>query len=229
MLKWFQDIASDNAKKVLGGGLVAVALGFFAWAWLIVEGSVKAFIVRTAVEDLSKEDGALPVALKATLTKIRQSDVGALTVGNFQLTAANRSFTLYVYFPDGYKGKIFYSLKGDIIPRKRYVVLAPPNSKPIPLKQDEDSIILEKYFQPTSGQAALLDDIFEKSASTHKFQNNLRAITFQLEGTDSNPDTAMPDKAKLTVGGPNSQSTVRPLEIEISYVVLITPTIQLGP
>jgi hypothetical protein len=225
MFQWLKEVFAENAKKLLGGGLAAAALALVTVTWLAFESNVKAFIIKTTVENLSKEDGELSVALKTALTKLRQSDVGALTVGNFLLSTASRSFTLYFYFPDGYKGKIFYTLKGEVIPNKRYVVLAPPNSKPIPLKLNEDSIILEKYFQPASGQAELLKDIFEGSSSSQKFQNSLRAVTFQLEGSDLNPITAVADKNKLSLAG--SRQT-QPVEIEVSYAVVISPTIQLS-
>jgi hypothetical protein len=225
MFQWLKEVFAENAKKLLGGGLAAAALALVTVTWLAFESNVKAFIIKTTVDNLSKEDGELSVALKTALAKLRQSDVGALTVGNFLLSTASRSFTLYFYFPDGYKGKIFYTLKGEVIPNKRYVVLAPPNSKPIPLKLNEDSIILEKYFQPASGQAELLKDIFEGSSSSQKFQSSLRAVTFQLEGSDLNPVVAVADKNKLSLAGSRQ---LQPVEIEVSYAVVISPTIQLS-
>lgn len=212
---------ADHSKKLLNGGLLAIATAALALAWTSIEARVQAYIVKTTADNLVKDSGELPAALKTALTNIRQSDVGALTVGNFLLNAANRSFTLYVYFPEGYKGKIIYTLKGDIVPKKRYVVLAAPNSKPIPLKLEEGAIVLEKYFQPPTGQAALLHDVFDDSP-TRKLQTGLRPITFQLEGSD----TDTPARADAAASSPQLGQSA---EIEISYVVLITPTIKLVP
>jgi len=221
MYEQLKSLLAEHGKKLLNGGLIAVVTAALALAWSSIEERVQAYIVKTTADNLVKDNGELPTALKAALTNIRQSDVGALTVGSFLLNASNRSFTLYVYFPEGYKGKIIYTLKGDIVPKKRYVVLAAPNSKPIPLKLEEGAIVLEKYFQPPTGQAALLHDVFDDSP-TRKLQTGLRPITFQLEGSDTDP-AAHSDSAS------NSAQLGQSAEIEISYVVMITPTIKLVP
>jgi hypothetical protein len=133
MPKWLLDIVADNAKKFIGGGIAALALASALAVWAIVEARLKSFIVTAVAEEMLKEnEDDFSKAFQQAVARVRKSEVGEISVGSFFLTPANRSFTLYVYFPDGYSGRMFYNLKGDVIPKKRYVVLATPEKNPSP-------------------------------------------------------------------------------------------------
>jgi hypothetical protein len=224
MWKWLSDVFSENAKKLIasaiGAGLAALAIP----AWSFIQTKMQAFVTNTVIEESTKEDSPLSDTFKKLVRRERQSEALVASAGNFTLTPTNRSFTLYIYFPQGCKGKFYYAIKGDLVPKKRYVVLAPPSSKPIPLVQAESSIILEKYFQPSTGQSAVFEDVFEQSKSEGGLQKNLHSITFQLEGIDTDEDVPS------TLAGSTSRSQLQEAKssIEISYAALITPALQTG-
>ena len=210
---------------------VRPVVAFVFWAgWTIIKTEVDAYIARSVTAELQREDGLLSVALKKRLDHLRQSEVGAINVGTFFLTPSNRSYTHYVYFPEGYKGKMFYQVKGKIIPECRYVVLSFPDAKPIPLKNSEDSIVLERYFQRSSSQARALDDIFERNNTLAGVYKSLRGITFQLEGQSTDEGIQEPSVGSgcpttdKSAGGISSNENV----FEIGYVTLVAPTIHMS-
>lgn len=224
MRKWLLDIISENAKKLIGGGVAAFVLASALAVWTIMETRVKNFIIAAVAEKMLKEDeDDFSKAFKTAVARVRKSEAGSISVGSFLLTPTNRSFTLYVYFPDGYNGKIFYSLKGDLIPEKRYVVLATPEKKPEPLILSEDAIILERYFRATSAQAAMINDYLERGSSKGPLKSGLRPITFQLEGADT--DEQPTERAKPEITRHNNSSAVA---IEISYVTFVAPAIRMN-
>ncbi len=224
MLKWFLDILSENAKKLAAAAIGAAIFAVAVPIWGYIQGSAKAFIVTTVVEESSKDSGVLPETLRDMVRRVRQSEASAVSAGNFILTPSNRSFTLYIYFPEGYKGKFYYALRGDLVPKRRYVVLAPPTSRPIPLDHEESSIILEKYFQPSTGQAAVIADVFEQNKSSVRLQNSLRSITFQLEGAETDEQAPpTPATSPGLASATPKEGQGNPVAIEVSYAVLVAP------
>jgi hypothetical protein len=228
MWKWFTDIVADHAKKLIAGAIGAGAVAIAVPIWAFVQGSAKGFIVNTVVEESAKDGSSLSTSFEEIIRRVRQSESSAVSAGNFTLTPANRTFTLYLYFPEGYRGKFYYALKGNVAPKKRYVVLAPPTSKPIPLVQEQNSIILEKYFQPSTGQAAVIADIFEHGKASERVHNNLRSITFQLEGIETDEDLSPALAGSTSFSTTPKQSPENVAAIEISYVALVTPAPRSG-
>jgi len=221
MRKWLFDLFADNAKKVIGGGIAATALACGLALWAMTESRVKSFIVAAVTEEMLKDgEGDFSNAFNKAVARVRKLEAGSIAVGSFFLTPTNRSFTLYIYFPDGYTGKMFYSLKGDIVPKKRYVVLASPEKKPEPLVLSEDAIILEKYFKATSAQAAMIDDFLERGSTKGPLKGSLRPITFQLEGTDTDQQTGL----RLELASHDASNGA----IEVSYVTFVAPAIRMN-
>jgi hypothetical protein len=207
-------LLSKNITAVIGSGIGAALLFVFWTTWENYEIRLKNFIIQTTVEEMNKENNRLTSALSKAMGALRKSEVGALHAGNFVLTPTNRSYRLYIYFPDGYSGVLHYKITGDIIPKRRYIALQGPKSQAIPISDMQGSLDLAKYLQFTaSEQAQINEELFNKT----DFVKGLRAITFQLEGSDS-------DISELAAQTPLSNPG-----FEVSYVSFIAPAIQMRP
>jgi hypothetical protein len=202
---------SNNIVSILGSGVVAILLFVFWTTWESYKVKLKDFIIETTALELAAENNRLVPAITKTIQALRKSEVGSLVAGNFVLTPSNPSYTLYIYFPDGYSGKLHYKISGVIIPNRRYVALVTAKEL-VPISNIQDWYDLSKLTKeaPTS-QASLNDELFKDDS--RNFLKGLRAITFQLQGPDSD----------LIQQASPIESTVG-----ISYVSFIAPAIHMG-
>jgi hypothetical protein len=68
---------------------------------------------------------------------------------------------VYVYFPIGHTGKVYYRFNGDIIPNERYIALQCPDNRAIPIETSEGIINLQTCFKNASKQAEQIQEFFE--------------------------------------------------------------------
>jgi hypothetical protein len=238
----FSSLTVDPLKKAVGASVGALAVGVGWGLWNFADSQIRTYIsglvltelkkdesdvtksIKSIVtEELLKENGELAKAFKETLAKVRRSEVGAVNVGSFTLTPTNRSYTVLIYFPEKYTGKILYQIKGNIVPDCRYVVLSTPTGAVIKLDQAA-SINLEKYFDSGNDQALQLAGIIERPAQSKSLQDNLKAITFQLDGPGLISGTVLAGRKCEPAKENELTSTV-----EISYVSMVAPFIRMNP
>ena len=199
------ELFTKRIKEVLGTVLIAGLAGAFWFGWGVADARIKKYIVEVIAEALTKNNDSLSSPLKANLSLWRAEEVGALNLGVFTLTPVNRAYTLFVYLPEGHTGKIYYRINGDIIPKRRFVVLVLPNGKLRRIENSEESIDLGKFLSSTRAAPDEVDDFVDRPA----FVKGMRAITFQLEGPDT--DNGKADSP-----------------IEVRYMTFVTPAIILG-
>jgi len=240
LLSW---VMVDPIKKAVGTGIVALVIAGGVGALALVDSQIKKYVANAILDELKKHDGEVATAVRATVTsdllkdngeldkafkeklgKLRKSEAGVVNVGSFSLTPTNRSYTMAIYYPAKYTGKIFYQIKGNIVPDCRYVVLATPSGKAIKLAPDS-FINLEHYFGAANEQAQFAG-ILERPRESNALQNNIKAITFQLDG---------PGLVASPVSSGFGRKPCEPMKddeltsiVEISYVSLVAPFIQMG-
>lgn len=216
VLYWLGDLFSKRGKEIIASAVLS-AVGIASYANLgFFEQRARDFIVDATVSDLNSDNSKLIDPISKLFAETRKSEVGALNAGQFWLTPSSRAYTLYIYFPQApkkYTGKIFYTLKG--VSENKYVVLILPNGKSMRIEDTESSIDLAKYIDVgTSLERQGIEGILDQPGAL----KNLRAITFQLAG----PALDAPASDDKSPGGGTAVSGV-----EVNYVSLVTPAIQL--
>lgn len=206
---WLGDLFARRGKELIAAAVLSVG-GVLTYAiWGVFDQKVKDYIVTTTVDELSSDGSRLREPVEKIFQDARRSEVGALNAGNFWLTPANRAYSLYVYFPAGYQGKLFYRLHG--VTEKKYVNLVLPNGAVHALKDHEASIDLAKFVQQFEGGLELqgIEGLIERPGALKE----LRAITFQLAGAGVDALSA------------DTQSPIS--GIEVNYVSFVSPAIHI--
>lgn len=184
---------------------------------------IKSYLAEAISDQLNDESSPLYKNLSIAIEKMRKKEAGAVSAGSFVLTAANPSYELFVYAPtENYTAKLYYQLSENAFTDCQRIVLAFPNAKTVPLRIDEHSIDLEKFFQLSSPQAKAIseDDIYVSDEATKSLSKNLHAITLQL---DTQARGAVPAES-----GVNCQAMSQDVPLQISYVTLVAPSIRMG-
>ena len=180
---WLIGILVTGLTTLVTSGVVAV-LGYVFWtSWASYEAQIKEYIVETVRHELDLGDTSR-VLTAIDQGRLRKLEVGAINAGSFTLTATNRSQTVYVYFPIGHTGKVYYKFTGDIIPNERYIALQCPDNRAIPIETSEGIINLQTCFKNASKQAEQIQEVFENDLALKGALKNLRAFTFQLVGSE---------------------------------------------
>lgn len=201
---WIAELLTKRIREVVGTAVLAGLAAAFWFGWNVAEARIKKYIIDVIAAELSERGNHnLSAPLKANLKAWRESEVGAMNLGSFTLTPSNRAYTLFVYLPDGHAGKIYYKITGDIVPKRRFVVLVMPNGKVRRIENLEESLDLSKFLSSAS-RIEESDDFVERPA----YAKGMKAITFQLEGPDTDSGAEAP--------------------IEVRYMAFVTPAISLG-
>jgi hypothetical protein len=182
--------------------------------------AVRKIVSSALLTELNSKDGQFIGGLKAVLHDIRQTEAGTVSAGRFSLTP-DENYILYVYFPEGYHGKITYQIDGEIIAKRRYVVLQSPNGAQSQLGNIHGTIDIPTHIKPTTGSQLPLplgEDI-------SPFLRDLRGFTFQL--IDRTDQLNVYHVADRTKGGAGGGETGR-LKVDVSYVAYVTPTIRIN-
>jgi len=223
------DLFSKKSSEFLIAGILSV-LAIAGWGlWDNFINFLRGFIVQTTSEELARPNNRLQEGLKRTIENLRQSEVGALTVGNFSLNSLNNSYTVFVYFPDGYTGSISYQLEGEIIPNKRFVVVAFPSGE-VKMLRNLDGVI--DIAASIKAKPATLDHVVEQDHNKFEVADqriralaSLRGYTFQLIERASPNEIASQSRQQSSDLTGISQ-TKPATEIRVSYVALIAPAIR---
>jgi hypothetical protein len=203
-------ILAKAREYVVGVVIVACAGGFVA-GWYAFEGAVgsytKRLVVQAVAEDLTKvNDSTLALPIKNIFAHDRDFDVGELNSGHFVLTPTSQSYLLPIYFPHGSTGTLVVLLTGTIIPKRSYVTLLSDDGKRSDIDRTESLFPLKDAFDSPRPEGTLTFPKELPRERLHHF-DDLRTLTFQLEGSD--------------VSSSSSPS------IEVTYVTLVSPTIKL--
>jgi hypothetical protein len=169
-------------------------------------------IITAVVNELARDvkNNRLVSPLRRTIESLREFEVGALHVGSFTLTPSNSSYSLFLYFPENYTGKLALSLDG-VSGSEKYVVLQPPDCEAIDIQDTEFAVSLEGYLNDTAGCKQKRLPFRDMRPELKE----LRALTFQLKGTKT-------DSSDKDHFDPTSRLTVK-------YVAYIQPAIRLLP
>jgi hypothetical protein len=201
VLYWLGELFSNRAKELVAGAVLTIAGVLTFTTWGIFEQRFNSYIIDAAVAELGRDDSRLAAPIEKIFERVRKAEVGALNAGNFWLTPSNRAYTLYIYFPDGHDGKLFYRLNGAS--ENRYVVLV---------------------LQYVKAQAGLegqgIEGIIERPGAL----KDLRAITFQLAGSEVDQPYADPGTAE---GAGSPRQGVLATGIEVNYVSFVAPAIRI--
>jgi hypothetical protein len=213
---FFQSLLVKGREYVIGavitvvGGVVLAALYSTQAS---IERHVKQFAVEAVAEDLKATNSVLAGPLAALSSNDRVSEVGELNSGHFVLSPENRTYSVALYFPPGYKGTLAVKLSGDFSPTQSYVVLGFPEGDTVKIASEENLIKLTDYFQLSKPSGMTLGDLLLVRAAWYK---QLQVITFQLEG----PVFWTPNPSDRRAVGPN---------IEVTYLARISPAIKVEP
>ena len=179
-LAWLGNFVSNRGKELLAAGVLSGMTLAIYTSWDALQQRMNDYIVAAAVEELNRDDSRLTGPIGKVLKRLRESEVGSLKVGNFWLTPSNRAYTVYLYFPKGYKGKLFYRLNG--VSDRKYVVLVLPDGTNLRMKNTEASIDLAQYVEAGSTlEAQGIEGIIERPGALR----DLHGVTFQLAGEDT--------------------------------------------
>lgn len=215
MVDWLFEFVSGRSKQFILAGVLSASSVVLFTTWEVYEKRVRDYIVGTTIAELNATDSRLRQPIEQIFEHKRKSEVGSLNVGSFWLTPENRAYSIYVYYPSGHTGKIFYRLSG--VTDKKYVLLVMPNGTSVRMKNTESVIDLAKYVE---SQSALrrqgVDGIFE----TPRAFKELHAITFQLAGADV-------DSALANGAGSNNAKVPLTSGVEVNYVSFVSPAIHL--
>lgn len=218
-LTWLGNLFSNRGKELLAVGILSIVSLVAYASWDALKQRLNDYIITIAVDELNRDDSRLFSPIGKVMRKLRESEVGSLKAGSFWLTPSNRAYTLYLYFPKGYKGKLFYRLKG--VSDRKYVVLVLPDGTNLHMKNTEASINLAQYVDVGSTlEAQGIEGIIERPGALR----DLHGITFQLAGEEA--DEPVTDD----LSGTDDNSTERVLAtsgIEVNYVSFIAPAIHI--
>jgi hypothetical protein len=166
-------------------------------------------VVQTVAAELarSQESNRLLKPLKDALHAIRSSEVGAMSVGSFTLTA-NSSYTLFLYFSDRHTGKLTLAVP-DVSGSERYLTMQAPECEPEKIQDTKPTIKLEDYLSSKSEKCKRSVNIFEVPQQLR----GLQSLTFALSGEATNPSSKKYD--------PNAK-------LDVTYVAYVLPAIELG-
>ncbi len=184
---------------------------------ILQQDKAKGLVAEAILAELERDHGKFHGPIQKIFEGARQTEVGTLSAGEFVLTPTNRAYTVYVYYPEGYKGKLYYSLEGVSSPKSVSIFL--PNGERGPIKKSESSIDLAKAIEPRRGALGNqgIDGVFDSTTAL----GDIRAFTFQLTGeeTDTPP-----------TGGTGASETERPpliSRVEVRYVSFVAPAIHI--
>jgi len=212
-----------NFKTYIVAGIVSIA-SYVGWvAWHAADTQIKNYVAAAISEQLKDDKSVVYMSLSSAMNRMRRSEVGSISVGNFVLTHASPSYTLFIYFPENYTGKLYYQFEGNIASNCQRVVLQLPNQPAKPLSADDHSIDLVKVAQSMSKQAEQLNDndVVEWDEAKKSLRKNLRALTFQL---DDRPAQITP----VAVQDGGCTSKLQDARLDVSYVTLVAPSIRLA-
>jgi hypothetical protein len=228
-----KDFLSKKAIEIVLGGILIVTAGIFAASWKLTGSYIDGYILSAleqnpkalrkivsaaTIEDLSAQDGKLLDAFRAVLAKIRQTESGTISAGRFTL-AADENYVLYVYFPEGHRGKITYQIQGDIIPNKRFILLQAPNGVPTPILNLHGTIDIPTHIKAnTSGDVPIA-----AAEEMSPFLRDLRGFTFQLVDRTQSASFDTADKPKSSSAGGRTEH----LKVDVSYMAYVTPIIEI--
>jgi hypothetical protein len=210
----FLDVLKKRATEAIVVAIIAAAAAAFWASWGYMKAWTKDLIIEATIEELSKDKNRLDEPIKKTLTRLRSSEIGALSVGNIVLTPTNPQYVLPIYMPKGHSGQISMILSGYLVPNQFYVRLVLPTGKNIDIATSEMTIDLAKYFQIISASEA---DSPESLILRPDYIKGLRTLTFQLVQLTG------PDAGGGSSGGPKTER-----EIRIRYLALVSPTISMS-
>jgi hypothetical protein len=217
VLRWFGDLFFNRAKELIALGTLSVVTLLVWMLWEKIQQQTHHYIVDAAIAELERDNGRFHGPIQKIFEGARQSEVGTLSAGEFVLTPTNRAYTVFVYYPEGYKGKLYYSLEGVSSPKSVTILL--PNGDRGPIKKTESSIDLAKSIEPRRGTLSDqgIDGVFDSPTAL----GDIRAFTFQLTGEDADtPPT----------GEAGASDTERPQQIsrvEVRYVSFVAPAIHI--
>ena len=84
---------------------------------ILQQDKAKGLVAEAILAELERDHGRFHGPIQKIFEGARQTEVGTLSAGEFVLTPTNRAYTVYVYYPEGYKGKLYYSLEGVSSPK----------------------------------------------------------------------------------------------------------------
>ncbi|MEX2166702.1 MAG: hypothetical protein WD852_06740 [Methyloceanibacter sp.] len=217
VLRWFGDLFYRRSLEIIALTTLSAAGTLAIMMWGTIERHAHSYIVDIAIAELERDNGRFHGPIQKIFEGARQSEVGTLSAGEFVLTPTNRAYTVYVYYPEGYKGKLYYSLEGVSSPKSVTILL--PNGDRGPIKKTESSIDLAKSIEPRRGTLSDqgIDGVFDSQTAL----GDIRAFTFQLTGEDA--DTPPTGEAGA------SDTEHRPLisRVEVRYVSFVAPAIHI--
>ena len=144
------------------------------------------------------------------ISKRLQGEVGSLVAGKFILSPVNRSNNVYIYCPLGHEAKLYYKL--NEFTSGRYVEMQ-GHCKSLKRLENQIGVIDIKCTQCEDPQGV---ELFERQ---HIEMDDLLGVTFQLSGPD------VDERLNEIKSGTISAIQQPIIEIEVSYTVLVAPTI----